>query len=290
MLRWIGLLTMLIDHIAIYFVDHLSPFTYELMRSVGRLAMPIFSYYLVIGVQRSRNLYLYFIRLVSCAAVAQFSVWHCHQLIGKDYSTQPFNFVFNLALGIISLTGLELVLKSFPDILMRAQPVEGTDSNPQNLPINYRTNVLGLRLKPGLGILTGIFLISLVLSCCIFFDISYGIYGQALLFIFYFAERRKSPREKIRFAFFAFALSSLAYSALSHFFPELFTRYSNIQAYALLAIPLIYLLPERPRKKPKICAKQLKRLAFYLFYPLHFYFIIFLRLYIFRLGKFFTYY
>ena len=48
-LKIFAVITMIIDHIGCYFPSKIAPDTYYLMRSIGRLAMPIFLYLLVQG-------------------------------------------------------------------------------------------------------------------------------------------------------------------------------------------------------------------------------------------------
>lgn len=65
-MQWIAIVTMFIDHVgAVWFPD--SP----VWRLIGRLAFPIYSYYIAIGMSRTRNLHNYIRRLAWLAAASQ---------------------------------------------------------------------------------------------------------------------------------------------------------------------------------------------------------------------------
>lgn len=54
-LKIFAVITMIIDHIGCYFSSKIAPDIYYLMRSIGRLAMPIFLYLLVQGFFYTKN-------------------------------------------------------------------------------------------------------------------------------------------------------------------------------------------------------------------------------------------
>lgn len=65
-LKWIAIVTMLIDHIgAIFFKDIM------LLRMIGRLAFPIFAFLLIEGFYHSRNLKRYQVRLFLLAIISE---------------------------------------------------------------------------------------------------------------------------------------------------------------------------------------------------------------------------
>lgn len=65
-MQWIAIVSMLIDHIGIvWFPD--SP----LWRIVGRLAFPIYTYYVAVGMTRTRSRRAYVIRLALLAVISQ---------------------------------------------------------------------------------------------------------------------------------------------------------------------------------------------------------------------------
>ncbi|WP_274362427.1 TraX family protein [Paenibacillus thermotolerans] len=65
-MQWIAIVTMFIDHVgAVWFPD--SP----VWRLIGRLAFPIYAYYIAIGMSRTRSLRAYIRRLAFLAAASQ---------------------------------------------------------------------------------------------------------------------------------------------------------------------------------------------------------------------------
>ena len=80
-LKWIALITMLIDHIAAtmmqYFdiVEQLfnidTEFIYNVMRGIGRISFPIFCFCIVEGFIHTRNIKKYLIRLFIFAVITE---------------------------------------------------------------------------------------------------------------------------------------------------------------------------------------------------------------------------
>lgn len=65
-LKWIAIATMTVDHVGAV----LYP-TYEVLRLIGRLSFPLFCYLTALGVETTRNVKNYFIRLFVFAFVSQ---------------------------------------------------------------------------------------------------------------------------------------------------------------------------------------------------------------------------
>jgi len=65
-LKWIAIATMTVDHVGAI----LYP-TYDILRIIGRLSFPLFSYLIALGVESTRNVKNYFIRLFIFALVSQ---------------------------------------------------------------------------------------------------------------------------------------------------------------------------------------------------------------------------
>ena len=70
-LKTFAIIVMLIDHIGCYFASRIAPDSYYLMRSIGRLAMPIFLYLIVQGFFYTSNLKKYIFRLFCLATITQ---------------------------------------------------------------------------------------------------------------------------------------------------------------------------------------------------------------------------
>ncbi|MDO5734584.1 MAG: TraX family protein [Eubacteriales bacterium] len=307
MLRWLAMLTMFIDHLGVYFYDLLPTWLYDLMRAVGRIAMPIFAYYLAKGFRRTSNLLFYFLRLAATAVLTHIVVLHCYTLCGLNTQSLKPNFVFNLCLGLLFLAGWELITKSYPEVMVKLQPAEPSPENPKLYPYQARITVFGFKLQPKLGLLMGSILLCLSLYLSSHYQVAYGIYGIFLIWIFYYAEEKQSLMEQERSAFMLFSFMSLLLISLGTLHSRVFSRVSPTQVYALISIPIIYRIgipydqAAAELRRAKLASRQLSskalarkkfvnRLVSYLFYPLHFYLIMFLRLVVFKAGEFFSSY
>ncbi len=124
-LKIIAIVTMTIDHAGIAFgLTYNSTFgghflsgtlsleRYELLRSIGRIAFPIFCYLIVEGLFHTRNVIKYCIRLFVFALASQvpFSLL----LYGKPYVINGgLNVYFTLFLGLVTITVLDFSVKQY---------------------------------------------------------------------------------------------------------------------------------------------------------------------------------
>jgi len=95
-LKWIAIATMTADHVGVILYPTYDP-TYEVLRFIGRLSFPLFSYLIALGYESTGNVKNYFVRLFIFALVSQvpFSL-----AIGKgilDY----LNIFFTLSFGVL---------------------------------------------------------------------------------------------------------------------------------------------------------------------------------------------
>jgi hypothetical protein len=65
-LKWIAIATMTVDHVGAIFYP-----TYDILRIIGRISFPLFSYLIALGVESTRNVKNYFIRLFIFALISQ---------------------------------------------------------------------------------------------------------------------------------------------------------------------------------------------------------------------------
>jgi hypothetical protein len=97
-LKVIALLSMTVDHIAYYF--GIGGLAGELMRTLGRVAFPVFAFLLVEGFVHTRSRKRYLLSLLVFAAVSQVS-WY---LLTHDHTTNVF---FTLAIGLMAMCVLD---------------------------------------------------------------------------------------------------------------------------------------------------------------------------------------
>lgn len=103
-LKVIAMISMVIDHIALYMMEH-GTVLYETMRCVGRIAFPVFAFLIAEGFIHTRSRYRYFFTLLGFAVISEIP-WYL--LNGADGT---HNVMFTLALGVATLMVLENLLQ-----------------------------------------------------------------------------------------------------------------------------------------------------------------------------------
>ena len=103
-LKVIAMISMVIDHIALYLMEH-GTVLYETMRCVGRIAFPVFAFLIAEGFIHTRSRYRYFFTLLGFAVISEIP-WYL--LNGADGT---HNVMFTLALGVASLMVFENLLQ-----------------------------------------------------------------------------------------------------------------------------------------------------------------------------------
>jgi hypothetical protein len=92
LLKWIAIITMTADHVgAILYPE------FTVLRFIGRLSFPLFAYLLMLGMETTRNIRNYFIRLFVFALISQVPFF-----LALDYG--PFdtlNIFFTLSAGLL---------------------------------------------------------------------------------------------------------------------------------------------------------------------------------------------
>ena len=97
-LKIIALVSMTMDHIAYYLMEHGS-LMYDLMRTMGRMAFPIFAFLLVEGYVHTRSTRKYALSLLAFALISEIPWW----LLNHD---NTHNVFFTLLLGLIVIEGI----------------------------------------------------------------------------------------------------------------------------------------------------------------------------------------
>lgn len=106
-LKVIALISMVIDHVALYLMEQ-GTLLYETMRCIGRIAFPVFAFLIAEGFIHTKNRYRYFFTLLGFAVVSEIP-WYL--LNGADGT---HNVMFTLALGVATLMVLENLLQRSP--------------------------------------------------------------------------------------------------------------------------------------------------------------------------------
>ena len=116
-LKWIAVISMLIDHTAEVLINHNAALTdpiwaqiYVLMRGIGRIAFPIYAFLLVEGFLHTRDVKKYLARMLTFAVVSEIpfdlAVFHTPFYWGYQ------NVFFTLFLGLLALAGENVLHQS----------------------------------------------------------------------------------------------------------------------------------------------------------------------------------
>ena len=92
LLKWIAIITMTVDHVGAVLYPE-----FEVLRWIGRLSFPLFAYLLILGMENTRNVSNYFIRLFIFALISQLPFF-------LAIGTEPFehlNIFFTLSFGLL---------------------------------------------------------------------------------------------------------------------------------------------------------------------------------------------
>ena len=92
LLKWIAIITMTVDHVGAVLYPE-----FEVLRWIGRLSFPLFAYLLILGMENTRNVNNYFIRLFIFALISQVPFF-------LATGTEPFehlNIFFTLSFGLL---------------------------------------------------------------------------------------------------------------------------------------------------------------------------------------------
>jgi hypothetical protein len=104
-LKWIAIITMLIDHTAAILVNSLSDQAYLGMRLIGRMAFPIFCFLLVQGFIHTKNVMKYAFRLMIFAIVSEFIFDFA--FYGEIYFGHQ-NVFFTLLIGLLTIYAMKI--------------------------------------------------------------------------------------------------------------------------------------------------------------------------------------
>ncbi|TVP84610.1 MAG: hypothetical protein EA375_06385 [Acholeplasmataceae bacterium] len=108
-LKWIGVITMTIDHIAVYLI-HSTTLLHWLLRGIGRIAFPLFAFMIAEGFHHTRNRFAYWLRLMLYTLLIEVFLVGYYLYTHINYSVLPFtgtgssvNFILPLFFGLSAL-------------------------------------------------------------------------------------------------------------------------------------------------------------------------------------------
>lgn len=268
MIKWLAFILMLIDHIGYFFFDFIPPVLYDLMRGVGRLAMPLFAFAFAYGFLKSKNWLKYFLRLLATAIITEFIIRRLFPLI--HFSRNFINIVFTFSCSLVFLIALKILINSGYDLLVRMQPIQSTGMN-EGLPYQFKINLGGIELPPIIGLILGLLFMMISAGLIVRYDMEYGLYGLLIIVAFYIVLEYK-PKRPMLICTILLILVNLIFQLGSIFKLGLIFDYNPIQWLTITAALICF--NEREEKKPE----RWEKYFFYLMYPAQYIILVLLRI------------
>lgn len=243
----IAMVTMLIDHIGAYLVSP-SNHAYIPLRTIGRIAMPLYAFFIVEGMRYTRNRIRYLLQLLIMGVIVDvFSI-----IILKDYNGSIFDTFFIAGLFIYLIEHENTYLKPLAFI-------------PLIIGFLSSFSIFPIRLEYGFyGVVTVlIFYLGFVITdrisknYCLKLSINYDEYKSRKDFTFYYV--------LISFLLFiAFNLLCTIFSNYLYLYLDATNVDYKIQNYSIIAgLLLLFYNGKRGYNKPWF------KYGCYAFYPLH---------------------
>ena len=266
MLKWLALLFMTIDHIGYYFYPVLPIEVYTLMRCIGRLAFPIFAFYLVMGFTRTRNPFRYLYRMASWALIAHFSISVVSFYTGVQtsiWSLEWTNIMVLFTFAITMLMGYDLAIRSYHDMIVSMTPVSDPPFKLKQTHYDVKVNLGGISLSPRIGIPFGIAIILVSFWAVFALNADYGFYGLLTVFFIYLSYKKEEAVVSIPMLLFLLFVLNAGYITLAAM-----TRgnipFALIQSLSMFSI-FLFPIVKKDTKRPGFLGKYF----FYFYYPAH---------------------
>jgi hypothetical protein len=258
MLKFVAMLTMVLDHTGFVFFDRMTYENYILFHIVGRIAFPLFAYQVSISVMKTSSIKKYATRLLLWGIISQVPFYLLtHRGLPKvaptNFFLYPFaffyeifkgtdNIMFTLLYGVLAIAAIKAFKK--PDASFKS----------------YGKNFL---LALGLA---SIFILAKIMKT------DYGIYGVLTIVLFYAFRNSKGV------SLFAFFLLNFLFLVNTHLSNALslsgIYSYNTFQIFSLMS--LLFLKNHKPENDTPPRLKYL----FYAFYPLHLIVLMVLKMFI----------
>lgn len=268
-LKLLACLFMLIDHAGYYFNDMIPYPLYITMRSVGRLAFPLFAWMVARGCHKTRNPLVYFLRMAGFAVASEFLFRFLdRQPVLPSY---PTNVLITFSLAIVLVCGYQLATRSGLDMIASLRPIAPTNSTAPTPPrFDVRINLGGIQLDSRIGLIIGVLMILLSvistawLKSSAWFSPDYDFYGLASVLLFFIIQDRWNEKDWYKRTLQGFTMLNLAFVVAQMISGGIQSAAgSMIQVISIGAIFVLF--APIPDKRPGKAAKY----SFYLFYPLH---------------------
>lgn len=190
-------ITMLIDHIGYRIFPK-----YIVFRIIGRLAFPIFAFFIAEGIKKTKNIKKYVLRIFICCFISEI----------------PYNLF--IAKKFIDF-GHDSVMVTYLIAILGILAIE-----------KYKT--IGASKKSNI-----LFFLTITIICFLigkFLSVDYSGYGILTVFVFYFIDQEKEYGKLLQLSLFALIIS-IGFSYFTH---NIFGVKIQIEFFSLLSFPLIW--------------------------------------------------
>jgi hypothetical protein len=208
-LKILACLFMLIDHAGYYFGDLIPYPLYMGMRSIGRLAFPLFAWMVARSIHKTRNPFFYFLRL-ACFAVVSEVLFRALDLF-PALPIYPANVLITFSLSVVLVSGYQLATRSGLDMIASLRPIAPTNNTLPTPPrFDVRINLGGIRLDSRIGLLIGLLMIFLAIMATSWlksapcFVPDYDFYGLAAVLTFFIIQERCEEKKLVQTKFSVF--------------------------------------------------------------------------------------
>jgi hypothetical protein len=226
-IKLIAIITMVIDHAGMIFFPRIIVF-----RIIGRIAFPLFAFFIAEGFRHTRSVKKYLFRLLLCAVLFQVPDW----LFGSETMRRIF-----ISWGWESVPSINYELNIFATLFLGLAA------------ISLYNKLKEKHIAYSWLAVTAMAVIAQIIGA------DYGAYGVLFIIVFYIVERNTI---RILIGWIILHTMYAAYEVFSSYMASSVIAFPHsIQLYSLLSIGVIALYNgERGRKM---------KYFFYLFYPLH---------------------
>ncbi|MEA4888814.1 MAG: TraX family protein [Clostridiaceae bacterium] len=262
MLKLLACFFMLLDHLG-YYLDFIMPDgVVMILRTIGRLAFPIFAWSVARGMKRTHNPLRYFIRMCIFAGASELLIRLAYGCAGLTSSGT--NVMVTFALSIALVTGYRLFIHSYLDMVASLRPISPT---PQTAPTppryDIRVNIGGIELDPRIGLPLGLLTAALAVTVALWLQPDYGLYGLLTVLAFYIVYDVCPEKDREKRAIQIFILLNALFLPIRILFMNWPADWSILQCFSVAALPICYYLDRDKKPGPAV------KYAYYLFYPLH---------------------
>lgn len=279
MLRLIAIILMTLDHLA-WLLPNIIPYPVAFaIRLVARLSFPLFAFDCVMGLRRSKNLPLYFMRLGLLAVISQVVLYLCATKLAVSDFEHFVNIFFTLFLGLLNCILIDWTLAALRALKFNFA-VNLPLFNYRNFPAWRKLMARVIFAKQGIAVIYLLLAISaqiILIAVTLTIHPDYAIFGLLLLVSLHLLNYSqgsfvpgitKEMQEKLKYNYvFYLAIINGIYLLIADYLLPFFNInalfFGDTQLLVIFA-PLLFPLACKSKRPSKLLSRSL-----YLYYPLH---------------------